>query len=393
MQPSLPCTLILASSLLFSACFNSNEDKNRHQDPAHEQGGASDEDSDLRIESPSLQITLLEGSNVIAWQAIQGAASYSLYYSKKENLEFSKFTNVKDVQSPYTHIKSEDRPHFYSMIAKAEPGLLDSRPAAIVSDKPQGFLAECLGYKADARRTMDAALLSSAIKSCYELAKLGPENITELDLREKELSDLSPLTHFTGLQALNLAANRISDLSPLAALTGITQLNLSANEVLIDLLPIAGLVHMESLNIASNAITDISPLADMREIRSFLAEANNITDVVILGGFSHLETLDLSLNQIVRSEQQCPVVNVPTILAEYCLIDLEITYEDHISKLLLVHNCLSCHGDLFPDEASLIAIAELANEEIQLGLMPPSGDLSATDKLIFSRWVSNLPVE
>lgn len=69
-----------------------------------------------------------------------------------------------------------------------------------------------------------------------------------------------------------------------------------------------------------------------------------------------------------------------------------VTYDAHIAPLLA--RCTGCHGadgatagvrlDSF---ANARANADLADEMIQSGQMPPSGGLAQRDRDLFSRWI------
>ena len=49
-------------------------------------------------------------------------------------------------------------------------------------------------------------------------------NLTKLDLQDKKISDISPLSKLTHLTFLNLERNDVSDISPLSKLTNLTDL-------------------------------------------------------------------------------------------------------------------------------------------------------------------------
>lgn len=57
------------------------------------------------------------------------------------------------------------------------------------------------------------------------------ENLTDLGLRDNQISDLTPLAGLTNLTTLYLAYNQISDLTGLAGLTNLTILELRDNQI------------------------------------------------------------------------------------------------------------------------------------------------------------------
>ncbi len=83
--------------------------------------------------------------------------------------------------------------------------------------------------------------------------------LTELIVRDANISDLTGLEAATHLIRLNLRDNRISNLSPLSGLTHLTTLNLRGNAVSY-LLPLSGLTGLTWLGLRDNQITDLSSL-------------------------------------------------------------------------------------------------------------------------------------
>ncbi len=121
------------------------------------------------------------------------------------------------------------------------------------------------------------------------------EHLTSLDVRYKEIVDLTGLEHATDLQALVLIGNRIHDISPLSGLTGLVFIDLGENHIS-DLRPLAALTHLETLHIWKNRIEDISPLAGLVHLKKLLIENNNIRDFAPLDALTHLEILNIKGN-------------------------------------------------------------------------------------------------
>ena len=116
------------------------------------------------------------------------------------------------------------------------------------------------------------------------------QHLTSLDVRYKEIVDLTGLEHATDLQALVLIGNKIHDISPLSGLTGLAFLDLGENQIS-DLRPLAALTHLETLHIWQNQIEDISPLAGLVNLKKLLIENNDIRDFTPIDGLPHLEVL------------------------------------------------------------------------------------------------------
>jgi hypothetical protein len=112
-----------------------------------------------------------------------------------------------------------------------------------------------------------------------------------LVLFNHRISDLTPLGSLQNLRTLRLEVNRISDISPLAKLTKLESLQIDDN-LISDLRPLSGLARLETLWISNNRITDISPLKGLRELRNLHLTKNKVTDLKV---FSDLSLCDLRL--------------------------------------------------------------------------------------------------
>ena len=87
------------------------------------------------------------------------------------------------------------------------------------------------------------------------------ENLTDLDARDANISNLTGLEFATNLTSLTLYNNNISDISVVAGLTKLTSLNLGNNNIS-DISAVAGLTKLTSLELGGNNISDISPLVE-----------------------------------------------------------------------------------------------------------------------------------
>ena len=121
------------------------------------------------------------------------------------------------------------------------------------------------------------------------------QRLTSLDVRGKEIVDLTGLEYATGLQALVLIRNKIHDLSPLSGLTNLGFLDLGDNQIS-DLRPLAALTRLETLHIWRNEIEDISPLIGLVNLKKLLIENNDIRDFSPLDGLTHLEVVNIKGN-------------------------------------------------------------------------------------------------
>ena len=79
------------------------------------------------------------------------------------------------------------------------------------------------------------------------------QQLTDLDLSSKQITDLSPLSVLTHLTTLVLEDNTITDITPLTHLTQLTKLFLGWNK-LTDISPLAHLTQLTELNLWNNQI-------------------------------------------------------------------------------------------------------------------------------------------
>ncbi len=131
-----------------------------------------------------------------------------------------------------------------------------------------------------------------------DISSLGSlTNLTELDLSFNQITDISFLSSLTNLTTLNLSINQITDISSLGSLTNLTELNLRWNQIT-DISFLGSLTNLTELYLDENQITDISALRSLTNLTALYLSDNQITDISALRSLTHLTTLDLSDNQI-----------------------------------------------------------------------------------------------
>ena len=149
--------------------------------------------------------------------------------------------------------------------------------------------------------------LSSALPNCAihsEQAQLEQQDIsfggktfasdiTDLDLSEMGIRDISALANCQFLTRLNLSGNEVSDLSPLMNLQYLQYLDISYNRVS-DLRPLMGVDSLSFLNASGNDISSTSPLTMMNGLNSLYLDANPIQDFSGLRRVVTLNALGLS---------------------------------------------------------------------------------------------------
>jgi Leucine-rich repeat (LRR) protein len=84
-------------------------------------------------------------------------------------------------------------------------------------------------------------------------------NLTRLELKACEITDISALAGLANLTRLDLRFNEIVNITPLSNLTNLTYLNISHNEIS-DINALAGLSKLTTLELGGNNLSDLSPL-------------------------------------------------------------------------------------------------------------------------------------
>ena len=126
------------------------------------------------------------------------------------------------------------------------------------------------------------------------------EQLTELDLAENEIVNLSPLIGLTQLTELDLSDNQVVDISSLSGLTQLTTLSLFNNEV-VDIRTLSNLTQLTTLHLGFNDIVEISPLAGLTQLTQLILDNHNhnIVDISPLSDLTELTFLSLNWNEVV----------------------------------------------------------------------------------------------
>ena len=114
---------------------------------------------------------------------------------------------------------------------------------------------------------------------------------SRLDLRDNQISDISPIAGLTELRELEINRNTISDISPVRDLTSLTLLVLKGNQIS-DISPIAGLINLRRLYLDDNLFPDLSPLRGLTNLEGLhFSENKGVSDLSPLVGLVNLKTI------------------------------------------------------------------------------------------------------
>ncbi|MEG4344059.1 leucine-rich repeat domain-containing protein [Microcoleus sp. A003_D6] len=137
-------------------------------------------------------------------------------------------------------------------------------------------------------------------------------NLTTLDLGDNKISDISVLGSLTNLTTLNLGNNRITDISFLGSLTNLTTLNLNGNRIT-DISFLGSLTNLTTLNLNGNQITDISFFGSLTNLTALYLNSSQITEFSFFGSLTNLTTLYLNKNQITDISFLGSLTNLTTL--------------------------------------------------------------------------------
>ena len=134
---------------------------------------------------------------------------------------------------------------------------------------------------------------SDVVEAIGTLSKLKTLILTECGI-----SSISPLTHLTQLELLDLGNNAIRDITALSDLQKLHTLNLSSN-ALISLDGLTSLTSLAVLDVSFNSIVTTAPLAYMQSLRELNVSSNALRNLDSIGNLTQLKRLNVSYNELL----------------------------------------------------------------------------------------------
>ncbi len=134
----------------------------------------------------------------------------------------------------------------------------------------------------DERRKISDVLMAAA----HEL------RITEINLTNTQISDISALKGLTALTTLYLNRTQVSDISSLRGLTALTRLSLVDTQVS-DVSVLRGLTALNYLDLRSTPVSDVSALQGLTTLTMLDLGHTSVSDVSALQGLTSLKGLGL----------------------------------------------------------------------------------------------------
>ncbi len=123
-------------------------------------------------------------------------------------------------------------------------------------------------------------------------------NLTRLEAKGANISNLTGLEHATNLTYLDFWNSSVSDLSPVAGLTNLTHLGFVANNAISDVSALVDLTNLKYLFLDANGISNLSPLAELTQLTRIGLSNNSVSDLSPLAGLTSLRWMRLVGNNI-----------------------------------------------------------------------------------------------
>ena len=189
--------------------------------------------------------------------------------------------------------------------------------------------------------------LEKAIRNAIEIEDRAilysdVKDITELDLSNNSIHDISALINMPNLKSLDLSWNYIKDISALIDLPELTTLDLTNNH-LSDISELARLNHLTNLTMAVSNISDISWITNLNNLTALDLNSNQISDISPLSSLDNLAQLELDYNKISDISPLSSLDNLAQLALDYNEIgDISaLSYLGNMTKLTLNHNNIS----------------------------------------------------
>lgn len=155
-----------------------------------------------------------------------------------------------------------------------------------------------------------------------------------LDVKERELTDISYLKHFVHLRYVDISSNKIRDVSPLNHLTHL--LTIKADKNLITSAKLNDLPYLQIVNFADNGIQSCEgishPLLDTLNLNgNSIADLNSLN----IARLNRLSTLELKSNKLTSTKG----IHLPSLRKLFLGDNSIVQIEDmsRLSKLTTLH--------------------------------------------------------
>jgi internalin A len=180
-------------------------------------------------------------------------------------------------------------------------------------------------------KNLEKAVRDVLSKPTGNILKSSAEQVGELDLSEREITDITPLKYFTGLRTLTLDSNQITDITALSALKNLEELYLNGNQIK-DISSLTNLINLKKVHLDNNLITDVSPLGKLAGLEELSLAGNRVDNINAFGSPNGLKYLNLSSNRISDISSLSMLTNLTSLFIDNNLIT-DISPVKNMSKL------------------------------------------------------------
>ena len=201
---------------------------------------------------------------------------------------------------------------------------------------------------------------------------------SRLDLRDNQISNISPIAGLTELRELEINRNTISDISPVRGLTNLTLLVFKGNQIS-DISPIAGLINLQGLYISDNPISDISLVRGLINLTHFDLHETLVTDLSPVAGLINLEHLGFG-NNISDLSPLSGLINLKRISAGWGSSISDLSPLASLTKLEIIDMNRANISDLTP-LAGLTNLKELHFQGNDISDISPLAGLTGLIRL------------
>lgn len=196
--------------------------------------------------------------------------------------------------------------------------IVDITPLSNLKEMRELDLSANLIDKIDAvvnmRKLEKLNMRKNKLVNTQNIVWLKDSDLTELNLSENLIADISKIGMLTNLVKLNLANNKIVNIDALSTMTNLQELNISNNQVA-DISALANLKRVEKLFLHRNVIADIQPLLAMPALKEVTLMDNELNLSTGLSAHHVIQELG-KRNVLVRFDyyqNDAPIIKYPDV--------------------------------------------------------------------------------
>lgn len=222
-----------------------------------------------------------EDTRFVIAPSLAGFMDFILHNIKNGNYRFEINGDEEDEEPRSFLIKEPANSHFLDALKGLQLPFGSSKPQAATEnegDYDAWFAALDTTWK-------------DAIGPGQSFAALA--GIKTINLIRKNITDVQPLAHFTGLRELLLSANPVEDISPISALPSLNKLYIAKTNVR-DISPLEQLKELKQLAISNTPVSSLEVLQQLPKLKALNIEKTAVTDLAQVVALRQLTELDIS---------------------------------------------------------------------------------------------------